>query len=80
MKAIQMNKYNFSKILNNLYGSAFALLGIIELFYTNFTNAGIHIAIGNILIAHSIIKNNLVIKFSMIFGSIILLLLLTFFN
>lgn len=75
-----MNKYNVSKILNNLYGSAFAALGLKELFCINFTNADIHIAIGNILIAHSSINNNLVIKFSLMQGLIILLLLLTFFK
>jgi hypothetical protein len=76
MKELYMKKINYPLMLNRIYVSLITVISVIDLIQTNILNAGIHLALGNILITLPAINDKTLLRLSSIAVSLTIIFIL----
>lgn len=76
MKELYMKKINYPLMLNRIYVSLITVISVIDLIQTNILNAGIHLALGNILITLPAINEKTLLRLSSIAVSLTIIFIL----
>ena len=76
MKELYMKKKNYPLMLNRIYVSLITVISVIDLIQTNILNAGIHLALGNILITLPAINEKTLLRLSSIAVSLTIIFIL----
>lgn len=75
-----MKKINYHILLNRIYVLLIAVISLVDIIQTNLLNAGMHLAIGNILITLPAINKRTLLRLSSILVSLTIILILVLIN